>query len=86
MEKVPAFDPVLQAATGIMSTTGFAPDKYARSGVSMVDMSAGMHAVIAILSSLLSREINGRGGLVEVPLYDSAAYYMSYWVTRFGLT
>ncbi len=86
MENVPAFDPVLQAAVGIMSTTGFPPDSYTRVGVSMVDMSAGMHAAIAILFMLLSRDQNGVGGLVEVPLYDSASYYMSYWVIRFGLT
>ena len=86
MEKVPAFDPVLQAAVGIMSTTGFAPNKYARAGVSIVDMSAGMHAAIGILFMLLSRERTGVGGLIEIPLYDSASYYMSYWMTRFGLT
>jgi len=84
MENVPAFDPVLQAAVGIMSTTGIPPNSYARAGVSMVDMSTGMQAAIAILEMLLSRRKGG--GLIEVPLYDSAAYYMSYWVTRFGLT
>ena len=52
----------------------------------MVDMSTGMHAAIAILFMLLNRGRNGAGGLIEVPLYDSALYYMSYWVTRFGLT
>ncbi|HZW55052.1 MAG TPA: CoA transferase [Nitrososphaerales archaeon] len=86
MEDVPAFDPVLQAATGIMSTTGFPPDRFARAGVSIVDMSTGMHAAIAILFMLLRREKTGKGGLLEVSLYDSAAYFMSYWVTRLDLT
>ena len=86
MEDVPAFDPVLQAATGIMSTTGFPPDRFARAGISIVDMSTGMHAAIAIMQMLLDREKTGRGGRIEVSLYDSAAYFMSYWVTRLDLS
>lgn len=81
----PAFDPVLQAATGIMSATGFPPNKFARAGVSIVDMSAAFHAVIAIEEMLLRREKTGKGGLVEVSLYDTAAYYMSYWITRYDM-
>jgi len=85
-ELLPAFDPVLQAATGIMSTTGFPPDKFARAGVSMVDMSTGMHGAIATLFMLLERERTGKGGLIQIPLYDAAAYYMSYWLARYDLT
>lgn len=85
-EFIPAFDPVLQAATGIMSTTGFPPNKYARAGVSIVDMSTGMHGAIATLNMLLEREKTGKGGLVRVSLYDSAAFFMSYWLARYDLT
>ena len=81
-ENVPAFDPVLQAAAGIMSTTGFPPDRYVRAGVSVVDMSTGMHAANAILASLLA----GRKGIeIRVPLFDAAAYFMSYWVALYDL-
>ena len=86
MENVPAYDPVLQAASGIMSTTGFPPDSYARAGVSIVDMAAGMHGAIATLFMLLDRMKTGKGGLIELPLYDASAYYMSYWISRFDLT
>ncbi|MHB8567401.1 MAG: CaiB/BaiF CoA transferase family protein [Nitrososphaerales archaeon] len=86
MESLPAFDPVLQAATGIMSTTGFPPKRFARAGVSIVDMSTGMHGAIATMFMLLEREKSGRGGMIKVPLYDAAAYYMSYWITRADLT
>jgi itaconate CoA-transferase len=85
-EFIPAFDPVLQAASGIMSTTGFPPDKFARAGVSIVDMSTGMHGAIATLKLLLEREKSGKGGLARVSLYDSAAFFMSYWLARFDLT
>ncbi|MDG7000495.1 MAG: CoA transferase [Nitrososphaerota archaeon] len=81
----PAFDPVLQAATGIMSTTGFPPDKYVRAGVSMVDMSTGLHAANAILAQLVERNRSGRGAYIRISLYDAAAYYMSYWVAMYDL-
>lgn len=84
-EKIPAFDPVLQAAVGIMSTTGFAPDRYVRSGVSLVDMSTGLHAASGILALLYRRTLSNEGGELIVSLYDAAAYFMSYWIALFDL-
>ena len=84
-EKIPAFDPVLQAAAGIMSTTGFAPDRYVRSGVSLVDMSTGLHAASGILALLYRRNLSNEGGELIVSLYDAASYFMSYWITLFDL-
>ena len=84
-QNVPAFDPVLQAASGIMSTTGFPPNDYVRSGVSMVDMSAGLHAATGVLALLNKRRETKTGGEVRVSLFDAASYYMSYWVARHDL-
>ena len=54
---------------GIMSTTGFPPNKYVRAGISVVDISAGLHAVSGILALLYRRKLTGRGGELEsVPL------------------
>ena len=84
-QNVPAFDPVLQAATGIMSTTGFPPDAYVRAGVSIVDMSDAFHAATGVLALLNERTKTGKGGEVRVSLFDAAAYYMSYWLARYDL-
>ncbi|MDA4129638.1 MAG: CoA transferase [Thaumarchaeota archaeon] len=85
-QNVPAFDPILQASVGIMSTTGFPPDRYARAGISVVDMAAGMHAACGILSLLFAQVKNGqKGAELKVSLYDAAAYFMSYWVSMFDL-
>ncbi|HYB04208.1 MAG TPA: CaiB/BaiF CoA-transferase family protein [Nitrososphaerales archaeon] len=84
-ENTPAFDPILQASVGIMSTTGFPPDHFARAGVSMVDMSTGLHAAVGILALLLKRTETGRGAELRVSLYDAAAYYMSYWAAMYDL-
>ena len=80
-KNIPAFDPVLQSSVGIMSTTGFPPDKYVRAGISVVDISAGLHAVSGILALLYRRNLTRRGGELNVSLYDAAAYFMSYWIT-----
>ncbi len=84
-ENIPAFDPVLQAAVGIMSTTGFPPDKYVRAGVSIVDVSSGLHAVTGILALLFRRNVSKKGGYLSVSLYGAASYFMSYWVALFDL-
>jgi len=84
-EKIPAFDPVLQAAVGIMSTTGFPPDRYVRAGVSMVDMSTGLQAASAILALLFRRSETGKGAELKISLYDAASYFMSYWVAMYDL-
>lgn len=84
-KNVPAFDPVLQAASGIMSTTGFPPDDYVRTGVSIVDISAGLHATAGVLALLNKRTWTKKGGEVRVSLFDVASYYMSYWIARYDL-
>jgi crotonobetainyl-CoA:carnitine CoA-transferase CaiB-like acyl-CoA transferase len=82
-ENTPAFDPILQASVGIMSTTGFPPKAFARAGVSLVDMSTGLQAAVGILALLLQRQDSGRGAELRVSLYDAAAYFMSYWAAMF---
>ncbi len=84
-ENTPAYDPILQAAVGIMSTTGFPPDRFARAGISLVDMSTGLHASAGILALLLRKRETGIGGELRVSLFDTASYFMSYWVAMFDL-
>ena len=84
-ENVPAWDPVLQAAAGIMSVTGMPPDNYVRAGISLIDMSTAFHAVIGILVALLKRENTGQGNFIEASMFDAALYYMSYWIAYYDL-
>ena len=55
-------------------------------GVSLCDITAGMNAVIGILEALLQRERTGRGSVVKVSLFDSAADLMAvpYLQARYG--
>jgi len=82
---LPAYDPMLQAASGIMSVTGIPPEGFVRAGISLVDMSGAFHCVIGVLASLYRRSLTGMGSYIEVSLFDVAVYYMGYWITYYDL-
>lgn len=79
----PAYDPLMQAYSGIMSVTGEEGRPPVRVGVSIVDMAAGMWAVIGILSALHQRTLTGRGCEIDVSLFESALAWMTVHVANF---
>jgi crotonobetainyl-CoA:carnitine CoA-transferase CaiB-like acyl-CoA transferase len=72
------YDPVLQAETGIMSMTGHPDGPPARLGVGAIDLGTGMWAAVGIQAALRNRSDSGVGALVEVSLYETAAWWLSY--------
>jgi CoA:oxalate CoA-transferase len=68
---LPAFDPVVQAMSGVVSTTGEADGMPMKAGPAVVDMLGGIHLAAAILAALRSRDRTGEGMLVEVALQDA---------------
>src|SRR5436853_32696 len=79
-----AYDLLVQFETGLVSITG-TPDSPCKAGISVADIAAGMYAFSGILMALYRREKTGRGGLVQVSLFDAlsewvlpAAYYGVY--------
>ncbi|MEM7506723.1 MAG: CoA transferase [Pseudomonadota bacterium] len=74
----PGYDPLMQAAGGIMSVTGEPDRPPVRVGVSIVDMGSGMWSVIGILAALFQRQQTGRGAIVDGSLYETAIT----WVTN----
>ncbi len=72
----PGYDPLMQAHGGLMSLMGEDGRPPVRVGVSIVDLSTGMWAVIGILAALQERARTGKGGVVDTSLYESALNWM----------
>ena len=68
---LPGYDAIAQALSGLMSINGHPETGAVRMGVPVVDLCAGMNAVIGILMALRVRDETGRGQFLEVALYDS---------------
>jgi crotonobetainyl-CoA:carnitine CoA-transferase CaiB-like acyl-CoA transferase len=69
---LPGYDLIVQAMSGLMSLTGAPDTEPFRSGISVFDVMAGMHAGIGILAALNERHLTERGQHVEVNLLSSA--------------
>jgi CoA:oxalate CoA-transferase len=68
---LPAFDPVVQAMSGVLATTGEADGPPMKAGPAVVDMLGGIHFAAAILAAIRNRDRTGEGMLVEVALQDA---------------
>ena len=79
----PGYDPLAQAAGGIVSVTGEPGRDGVRAGVSVSDQGTGMWAAIGIMAALHERERTGEGREVDVSLYETALGFMAYHLTGF---
>ena len=66
----PALDVVVQGMGGILSVTGEPGGPPIRPGVSQGDITAGLFAVIGILSALQERNRSGLGQMVDIGMLD----------------
>jgi crotonobetainyl-CoA:carnitine CoA-transferase CaiB-like acyl-CoA transferase len=70
--KLPGYDLMAQAVSGLISLTGEPDGPGYRAGVSVIDIFAGNHAAIGVLAALRHRDHTGQGQRVEVNLLSSA--------------
>ena len=68
----PAFDPLGQAMSGLMTLTGTPVGRPLGTASSIVDRYTSLHATIGMLAALHHRDRTGEGQVVDVCLMDSA--------------
>ncbi|WP_245667923.1 CaiB/BaiF CoA transferase family protein [Actinomadura macra] len=68
---LPGYDLVVQAVGGLMSVTGEPEGGPVKTGVALVDVITGLHAVAGLLAGLRYRDRTGQGQRVEVSLLTS---------------
>jgi crotonobetainyl-CoA:carnitine CoA-transferase CaiB-like acyl-CoA transferase len=71
---LPGYDPLLQAAAGLISVTGESGGSGVRVGVSLIDHATGMYAAFAILAAVHA----GGGRTLDVSLWETALSFVSY--------
>ena len=66
-----AMDMTIQAASGIMSVTGFPDGPPVKAGPTLVDFMGGIHLYAGIVTALYDRDRGGIGRLVEVAMQEA---------------
>ncbi len=82
----PAYDPVAQAMSGIMIATGEPDRPPVRQVTSLIDVTASLYGVCAILVCLLDQQKTGKGQRIDVSLLDTAVSAMSSYITHHSFT
>jgi crotonobetainyl-CoA:carnitine CoA-transferase CaiB-like acyl-CoA transferase len=83
MRDRPAYEPILQAMSGIMDSTGEPDRPPVRTRPAMIDYCTGVSAAFAITAALMSRQKTGRGERIDLALLDVALFAMAPYVTQF---
>ena len=75
----PAYDFIMQAMSGLMSTVGPREDAPAsqpmRTAVPLTDMVTGLYATIAIFAALRHRDATGQGQFIDSAMLDAAVAF-----------
>ncbi len=83
----PAWDPIIEAESGLMSLTGDPePCLPSRIPASIVDYGAAVYAVVGILAALIFREKTGKGQFIDISMLDVATLWAGYWIAYTYLT
>lgn len=79
----PGYEPMMQAFTGLMLTTGFENGPPLRLGIPVLDYGTGMWGAIGVLAALVQRAQTGSGCVVDAALFETALGWLTGHVASF---
>jgi len=71
-----AYDPMLQARSGLMGMTGEADGPPMLSGLPLADIGSGEHGFGQIMKALYRRALTGQGSRVDISMFQSVVSWM----------
>ena len=80
----PAYDPVIQAMSGLMSVTGFPDNPPVRCGNVIADYLGGIFGFCGAVTALYAREKTGEGQWVDVALMDATTLTLGDRIVRYA--
>ncbi len=87
-ESWPGYDYLMQAECGYLSLTGEPDGPPSRCGLSLVDLSTGLQAAVALSSGIIGARTSGKGSDYDVSLFDAAIAnicYVGTWYLTAGV-
>lgn len=79
----PGYDYLMQAEAGYFHLTGEPDMPPVRMGLSIIDFMTGITTALALVSAMMKAQRSGRGGDIDVSLFDVALHQLSYPATWF---
>ncbi|MBW1901180.1 MAG: CoA transferase [Deltaproteobacteria bacterium] len=76
-----AYDPILQARSGLMELTGEADAEPQLLGIPLPDMGTSEHAYGLLMKALFKREISGEGSRIDLAMFESTVSWFTVPVT-----
>ena len=76
-----AYDPILQARSGLMELTGEAEGDPQVVGIPLPDMGTSEHAYGLVMKALFERQASGKGSCINMAMFDSAVSWLTVPIT-----
>jgi formyl-CoA transferase len=73
----PAFEPLVQAVSGLITINGDPAGPPSRLPISALDLGTGLWTIIGLLAALRRREVTGQGCVVRTSLFDTSMAWLS---------
>ena len=79
-----AYDPILQARSGLMELTGEAEGDPQVVGIPLPDMGTSEHAYGLLMKALYQRQVTGEGSCINMAMFESSVSWLTVPITLTG--